>query len=94
MAISTRHHLHPALVVSLDFELRWGLLGFVGEDMNGERAAIEGVEDVVPRLLEMFASGGIRATWATVGALACRDWDEWSERAPAYPRYHDPRFSW
>ena len=69
--------MNPALIVSLDFELRWGLLGVLGDDMNEYRENLEGVEEVVPRLLEMFRDRAVRATWATVGALACRDWEEW-----------------
>ena len=84
----------PAVVVSLDFELRWGLLGLLGDDMQEYRRNLEGVDEVVPRLLEMFAALGVRATWATVGALACRTWDEWRERAPAYPRYRKGSLAW
>lgn len=86
--------MNPALVVSLDFELRWGLLGVLGDDMSQYRRNLEGVDEVVPRLLETFTARGVRATWATVGALACRDWDEWAVRAPAYPRYDNPVFGW
>jgi peptidoglycan/xylan/chitin deacetylase (PgdA/CDA1 family) len=86
--------MNPAVVVSLDFELRWGVLSMLGADMGRYRRNIEGVDEVVPRLLEMFASRGIRATWATVGALACRDWDEWRARAPRPPRYEHPTLRW
>ena len=86
--------MNPALVVSIDFELRWGLLGVLGDDMNEYRKNLEGVDEVVPGLLEVFHRRGVRATWATVGALACRDWDEWHTRAPAWPRYENPVFAW
>jgi peptidoglycan/xylan/chitin deacetylase (PgdA/CDA1 family) len=86
--------VQPALVVSLDFELRWGVFDVLGDDMNQYRRNLEGVEEVVPRLLDMFRERGVRATWATVGALACRDWDEWHARAPASPRYENPGFAW
>jgi peptidoglycan/xylan/chitin deacetylase (PgdA/CDA1 family) len=42
---------------------------------------------VVPALLQLFRARSIRATWATVGALACRDWNEYFARAPEPPRY-------
>jgi hypothetical protein len=32
----------------------------------------------------------VRATWATVGALGCQDWDEYWRRAPQPPRYANP----
>lgn len=86
--------MKPALVVSIDFELRWGLLGVLGDDMAEYRQNLEGVEEVVPRLLEVFDRRGVRGTWATVGALASRDWDEWHTRAPVWPRYDNPVFAW
>jgi peptidoglycan/xylan/chitin deacetylase (PgdA/CDA1 family) len=94
MSVKEGHEVSSALVVSLDFELRWGLLDMLGDDMNEYRQNLEGVEEVVPRLLEMFRERGVRATWATVGALACRDWDEWHARTPASPRYENPVFAW
>ncbi len=55
----------PTFVVSLDFELFWGMAGTASFEsycqnvLNG-RAAI-------PKLLELFDRYGIHATWATVG---------------------------
>jgi peptidoglycan/xylan/chitin deacetylase (PgdA/CDA1 family) len=82
----------PCLVISLDFELRWGSRDRFGLDPDAYRANLEGVAEVVPALLELFASRGIRATWATVGALACRDWEEYFSRAPALPAGLDRSF--
>ncbi len=86
--------MSPAIVLSLDFELRWGGIELFGDDMSLYRQNLEGVEDVVPRLLDAFAARGVCATWAIVGALACRNWDEWSVRAPARPHYHNPKLRW
>jgi peptidoglycan/xylan/chitin deacetylase (PgdA/CDA1 family) len=83
-----------AVVVSLDFELRWGLSDILGLDAERYRTNIEGVEEVVPRLLEVFTSRGVHATWATVGAVACESWDEWRARAPAPPSYDDASLRW
>ncbi len=57
-------------VISLDFELFWGMfdkhsLSEYGENVRGELTA-------VPRLLTAFEEGGIHATWATVGMLMTR----------------------
>lgn len=82
----------PSLVISLDFELRWGSRDRFGLDPDAYRANLEGVAEVVPALLDLFTSRGIRATWATVGALACRDWDEYFARAPTLPRDVDRSF--
>jgi peptidoglycan/xylan/chitin deacetylase (PgdA/CDA1 family) len=83
----------PRVVISLDFELRWGVHDAHGLDFDGYRANIEDARAVVPAVLELFASHGIRATWATVGAIGCRDWDEYFRRAPAPPRYENAAFA-
>jgi peptidoglycan/xylan/chitin deacetylase (PgdA/CDA1 family) len=83
----------PTFVVSLDFELRWGRHDRFGLDAGAHRAELEGEREVVPRLLDLFAERGIHATWATVGAVACRDWNEYFRRAPRPPRYADPRLA-
>lgn len=86
--------MSPAVVISLDFELRWGLLDVLGHDLTRYRGNLEGVREVVPRLLELFRREEVRATWAVVGALACSGWDEWRARAPAWPRYRDASLTW
>lgn len=54
-------------VISLDYELFWGVrdkrtIESYGENLRGTRAA-------VPAMLKLFATHGIRATWAAVGFL-------------------------
>lgn len=80
----------PAFVISLDFELRWGFHDRFGLDMDRYRANLEGEREVVPALLRLFCERRIRATWATVGAVACRDWEEYFARAPKPPAYRRP----
>lgn len=80
------------IVISIDFELRWGVHDAKGVDSY--RRNLEGVREVVPRTLEAFRERGVRATWAIVGALACDGWDEWRARAPAWPRYLDRGLGW
>ena len=55
------------MIVSLDFELFWGLL----EEMNLEdyRQNVLGGRAAIPRLLELFQQYDIHATWATVGFM-------------------------
>jgi peptidoglycan/xylan/chitin deacetylase (PgdA/CDA1 family) len=76
----------PLFVVSLDFELLWGVrdvmtLEQYRENLVGERVAVEA-------LLELFTRRGISGTWATVGALFCRTKKEFlaamPERRPSY----------
>ncbi|HEU4950937.1 MAG TPA: glycosyltransferase [Holophagaceae bacterium] len=55
----------PAFVVSLDFELLWGMrdkrtVETYGRNLLGEREAI-------PAMLALFRKYGVRATWAAVG---------------------------
>ena len=89
MAPRTENTL-PAFVISLDFELRWGVHDRLGRDMDLYRRELEGAREAIPMLLGALAKRGLRATWATVGALACRGWDEYFRRAPKAPRYQEP----
>lgn len=81
-----------ALVVSLDFELFWGVrdnrtLLEYGAHVLGERLAI-------PEILRLFSRFGIHATWATLGFLFAAHKDELMECCPAIkPSYADPRMS-
>ena len=73
-------------VISLDFELFWGLRDHRRLEEVGPR--LLGVRQVVPALLELFQQRGIRATWATVGFLFARSREEilasLPRRLPAY----------
>jgi len=82
---------HPAsVVISVDFERRWGLHYLLGTNQDAYREHLENVQPVVLGLLRMFTARNLRATWAAVGALACRDWSEYFARAPQPPKYHNP----
>jgi peptidoglycan/xylan/chitin deacetylase (PgdA/CDA1 family) len=81
-------------VVSLDFELFWGMsdvttIAEYGPNVAGERTAI-------PRMLDAFTKYGIHATWATVGMLMCRNKEELLALLPPpskRPVYSDVRMS-
>jgi len=83
----------PKVVWSLDFELRWGMHDRLGLDRDLYRKNLEGAREAVPQLLQLFTRRGVRATWATVGALACQSWDDYFRRAPRPPRYADKRLA-
>ncbi len=83
----------PSVVWSLDFELRWGMHDLLGLNRDAYRRNLEGAREAVPRLLELFAERGVRATWATVGAVGCANWDEYCRRAPPAPCYADMRLA-
>lgn len=80
------------LIVSLDFELFWGMqdgweLSEYEENILGGRAAI-------PQMLELFRRHGIHATWATVGYLFGRNEGELRRYFPTeLPGYDDPKLS-
>lgn len=80
-----------ALVISIDFELAWGVrdsLGVAGH----YRGNLLGARDVVLRLLDMFVERGIAATWATVGLLFAEGREEALAFAPSVrPDYLDRR---
>jgi peptidoglycan/xylan/chitin deacetylase (PgdA/CDA1 family) len=82
---------YGAFVVSLDFELHWGVRDRCAPD-GSYRANLLGARQAVPRMLELFAEFGVSATWATVGLLFAASREERERFAPVVrPAYDDPR---
>jgi peptidoglycan/xylan/chitin deacetylase (PgdA/CDA1 family) len=78
-----------ALVVSIDFELHWGVRDHAPAH-GPYRANLLGERLAVPALLELFQEFGIAATWATVGFLFARSRAELERVSPAVrPAYDD-----
>lgn len=78
-----------ALVLSLDFELLWGVRDTVGPS-HPYRRNIAGVWESLPRVLALFEEFGVAATWATVGLLFARSRAELEEFSPRLkPRYRN-----
>lgn len=76
------------LVISLDFELYWGMQDKVSLEEYGEH--IVGVHEVGPKLLALFEEYDIHATWAMVGMLGFdsgEDVKRWIPNTEARPRY-------
>lgn len=71
---------NAALVISLDFELYWGVRDKRSLDQCRKR--MDGVHLAIPRILSLFSRYDIHATWATVGFLFFRDAEELIARAP------------
>lgn len=67
-------HESSAFVISLDFELYWGVRDKISIDEYA--SSLIGARDVIPQVLELFAQSGVHATWATVGFLFFDDKDE------------------
>lgn len=81
-----------SFVVSLDFELYWGMRDVVSLDEY--RSHLEGVHEAVPRMLDMFHRFGVHATWATVGLVFAENQEEARSFAPALrPTYIAGRLS-
>ena len=80
------------LVVSLDFELYWGVRD--QRTLDQYRRNLEGVRRAVPALLDLFRRYRIRGTWATVGMAFFDNREQLlvglPERRPAYA---DPKLS-
>ena len=60
------------LIISLDFELHWGVFDHTPLDEGG-RAYFDRTRKLVVPLLEAFEAAGVHASWATVGMLFARD---------------------
>ncbi|MBC7447991.1 MAG: polysaccharide deacetylase family protein [Hymenobacteraceae bacterium] len=79
-------------VISLDYELFWGVrdkrtIAGYGENLRGTREA-------VPAMLHLFATHGLRATWATVGFLFFDRKDDLLAHLPAVrPAYANTNLS-
>lgn len=76
---------HGKFVISLDFEMFWGVedtqtIAAYGGNVLGEWQAI-------PRMLARFRAHGVNATWATVGGIMCRDYREWRARRHGKTRH-------
>ena len=79
-------------VISLDFELLWGVrdkrtIASYGENIMGVRKAL-------PAMLDLFTKYQVRATFATVGFLFCRNKQELLDHIPhEVPNYTADKYS-
>ena len=86
--------LSGQFVISLDFELLWGVRDHAEKSTYGKN--VIGAREAVPQMLALFAQNDVRATWATVGLLFCKTRDELMEMSPPEvlrPRYANPALS-
>lgn len=63
------------LVISLDYELMWGMFDVVSKDGYG-RTNVANVPEAIERMVALFQKYGVHATFATVGMLMYKDKDE------------------
>ena len=70
------------LVVSLDFEMRWGVLEKLQNQSGAYKDNLLSIKENVPWILKIFEERGISATWATVGAIGCNNWEDFDSFKP------------
>jgi len=81
------------MVISLDFELHWGVRDFTPLDRS-ERKRLLLARGMVERILKVFAEYRIHATWATVGLLFASSAEEAEFFRPAVlPNYSAPNLN-
>ena len=66
--------------ISLDFELYWGVRDL--RSIESYRENLEGVKDVIPKILQLFKDYEIEATWATVGFLFLENFQDLLSNRP------------
>jgi peptidoglycan/xylan/chitin deacetylase (PgdA/CDA1 family) len=80
------------LVISLDFELHWGMRD--KQRLADCEARLLGARAAIPRMLDLFARHEVAATWATVGFLFFDDKEELLSSLPEErPHYANPALS-
>ncbi|WP_432360333.1 polysaccharide deacetylase family protein [Sporosarcina sp. UB5] len=83
---------HGALIISLDFELNWGVHDSIPLEKYKEN--LLGVREAIPEMLELFSRYDIHATWAIVGMLFFDDKKKLLANFPDYlPSYQNENFS-
>jgi peptidoglycan/xylan/chitin deacetylase (PgdA/CDA1 family) len=77
----------PKFVISLDFELHWGVFDKFGDRYNDN---VLGARTAVPEILALFRTHDVYATWATVGLLFNESDEDYESYKPAHtPSYVD-----
>ncbi len=75
-------------VISLDFELYWGMRDVIS--VEGYASHLEGTPKAVEQMLELFDKYETHVTWATMGFLFCKDIEEVKKNYPLkLPNYKD-----
>lgn len=80
------------LVISLDFELLWGVFDKVS--LDEKELYFKNTIKLIPEILDLFTEYEIHATWATVGMLFNSSWEEWKKNIPEIiPNYSNETLS-
>ena len=80
--------MNGTLMVSLDFELFWGMLDVC--TLDDYRENVLGGRKAIPELLKLFQTYDIHATWAAVGFLFGENYEDLRQFFPEQiPDYAD-----
>ncbi len=84
--------MQSAFIISLDFELLWGVKDHRTIDSYGH--AILGGREAILAMLDLFRKEEIHATWAVVGMLMCEDKNALLSLIPStLPQYENRNLS-
>lgn len=86
--------MEPTLIISLDFELFWGMQDC--STLDEYQAHVLGGRKAIPKMLELFQKYDIHATWATVGFQFARTYNELQSYFPSdelKPSYSNKKLS-
>ncbi len=90
--MSTQTNHTGTFVISLDYELLWGVWDVTTKEKYG--ANITGVKEVIPALLKLFSEYNVRSTFATVGILFAKNKQELLARLPDIkPAYNNAEYN-
>lgn len=84
---------HGSLVISLDFEMMWGIIDVFSKEGYGQ-TNVRQVPEVINRMIALFEKYGVHATFATVGMIMYPNRKELEKDLPdVHPSYADTKMS-
>lgn len=72
------------LIISLDYELRWGMDIIYGESDDSSSIHIKNTPYVIKDMLNLFNKYKVKSTWASVLAISMDSWGEYYETLSEY----------
>lgn len=86
-------HNSGSFIISLDYELMWGLIDLPSAKQYG-KSNVSHVESVIQSMVTLFEKYDVKATFATVGMLMCKDKNELLKYVPTIkPQYDNKKLS-
>ena len=86
--------MNGSFVISLDFEMLWGLAGWNNYQINAYKPHIEGSRQALMRIIDTLSRYNIKSTIAFIGGMCFESTNEFIETSPILkPHYHKAQFS-